>query len=94
MTQVMLSHPVPSPDVSGAKQWSSNFEREVRKRGISLKSQHCYGNNSDQKGNGRLAYAVYVILIAHLAVSSAVPCGGLEESKGGGCCFCTQCKAI
>lgn len=60
------------------------------------------------KANGRLAYTVYVILIAHLAVSSALPCEVysffpfrlavfthlFQESKGGGCCFCTQCKAI
>lgn len=29
MTQVMLSHPVPSPDVSGAKQWSNSCQEDI-----------------------------------------------------------------
>lgn len=29
MMQVMLSHPVPSPDVSGAKQWSTSCEEDT-----------------------------------------------------------------
>lgn len=36
MTQVMLSHPVPSPDVSGAKQCSSSCQENMW--GLGLKT--------------------------------------------------------
>lgn len=48
MTQVMLSHPVPSPDVSGAKQWSNSCQGEMWDLKLKM-HEKCLGVNLGYK---------------------------------------------